>query len=459
MRTSRPTARQSPAAPAQENAEPPLTPDRLGARLWRYLNREGIAYCVVGANRNDGGDIDIVVGGLGGPGLIRLMQGFCEETGVQLVQVLQHERSAWYFVLAWTGEDGAPHFLHPDVCGDYVRDGRTVLDAGELLAGRAEAGAEANDGAGYPVPAPAIEFVYYLVKKIDKQALADRHGDHLSAAWRADPRGARIGVARFWPDTDAALIARAAADDDWGAVRAALPRLRRSLRARLPWTAADRWRELKRRIARAVWPSGLVVAVLGPDGAGKSSVIERLVTTLAPAFRQTHRLHLRPRLGASGGSRAPIVDPHGEPPRGAIASAAKLLYFLFDYWAGYAAKLWPLKARSSLVLFDRYYHDLLADPKRYRYGAPPWLAALAGRLVPEPDLTLILDAPAETLQARKREVLAEESARQRAAYRDLAARLENAVVIDAGRPPERVAADAAHAVVDHLAERMARRVG
>ncbi len=455
MRASRPAAaaRQSPAPPAQDNAEPPLTRDRVGARLWRYLNREEIAYCVVGAN-GDGGDIDIVVGDLDRRGLMRIMRRFCDETGVRLVQALQHERSAWYLVLAWAGDDGMPCFLHPDVCGDYVRDGRTVLGAGELLAGRAEA----PDGAGYPVPAPAMAFVYYLVKKIAKGEIDDRHGDLLSATWRADARGARGGIARFWANADAALIARAAEDDDWSAVRAALPRLARGLRARLPRTAADRWGEIKRRIARAQRPTGLVVAVLGPDGVGKSSLIERLEAALAPAFRRTHRLHLRPRLAVGGGGAA-VTDPHGEPPRSAIASAAKLIYFVLDYWAGYALRLWPLKARSTLVLFDRYYHDILADPLRYRYGAPLRLAALAGRLVPKPDLTLVLDAPAETLQARKREVPAEETARQREAYRDLAARLDNAVVIDADRPPERVAADAARAVVDHLAARLTRRFG
>ena len=459
MRASRPAAadRQSPAPPAQDNAEPPLTPDRVGARLWRYLNREGIAYCVVGAN-GDGGDIDIVVGGLDGADIHRLMKRFCDETGVRLVQVLQHERCAWCFVLVWPGGDGALRSLRPDVCGDYVQNGRTVLGAGELLAGRDQA----RDGAGaalaYPVPAPAMEFVYYLLKKIDKQEIAERHGDHLSAAWRADARGARAGLARFWSEADAALIARAAEDNDWSAVRAALPRLRRSLRARLPRSAADRWRELRRLIARATRPAGLVVAVLGPDGAGKSSVIERLAAALAPAFRRTHRLHLRPRIGAGGGGAA-VTDPHAKPPRGALASVAKLAYFLLDYWVGYTVRLWPLKVRWTLVLFDRYYHDILADPLRYRYGAPLRLAALAGRLVPKPDLTLVLDAPAETLQARKREVPAEETARQREAYRDLAARLDNAVVIDADRPPERVAADAARAVVDHLAARLTRRFG
>ncbi|MFQ5785435.1 MAG: hypothetical protein ACE5H8_11525, partial [Alphaproteobacteria bacterium] len=63
------------------------------------------------------------------------------------------------------------------------------------------------------------------------------------------------------------------------------------------------------------------------------------------------------------------------------------------------------------------------------------------------------------LQARKREVPAAESGRQRDQYRALAARLPNAVVIDAAQSPEAVAAQAAQAVIDRLSGRLEARLG
>ncbi len=221
-------------------------------------------------------------------------------------------------------------------------------------------------------------------------------------------------------------------------------------------------REGLRRLRRIFRPAGLTVAVLGPDGAGKTTLIERLIPMLAPAFRRSRRFHLRPGIvGRGRGSAAgPVEDPHAEPARGALASAAKVALFVLDFLVGHAVRVWPLKLRSTLVVFDRHYHDLLADPARYRYGAPRWLAALGGLLVPRPDLWLVLDAPPATVQARKTEVDAAETARQRDAYRALARRLgPAAVVIDAGQSPDRVAAEAAQAVLDRLAARFAKRLG
>jgi serine acetyltransferase/thymidylate kinase len=211
-----------------------------------------------------------------------------------------------------------------------------------------------------------------------------------------------------------------------------LPRLRRALRRSAPLSAAGVLGELKRRVERALRPTGMTVAVIGPDGSGKSSVIERVLADLAPAFRGTRYLHLRPRL--VGGGKAPVrpaTAPHALSPRGRIASVAKLAHMLLDYVAGYALRVWPLRRRSTLVVFDRYYRDLLVDPKRYRYGGPMSLARWTAKCVPDPDLWVLLDAPGDVLQARKSEVPAEESWRQRRDYLELplvAAAVEAAIL-------------------------------
>jgi len=89
----------------------------------------------------------------------------------------------------------------------------------------------------------------------------------------------------------------------------------------------------------------------------------------APVFRRTGYFHLRPRVFAGGGTAVlQVTAPHALPARGKLASLAKLGYFISDYVAGYVLRVWPLAIRSTLVLFDRYFHDLLVDPHRYRYG-------------------------------------------------------------------------------------------
>ncbi len=184
----------------------------------------------------------------------------------------------------------------------------------------------------------------------------------------------------------------------------------------------------------------MIVVILGPDGTGKSSVIDRLQSGLADAFSQIRVFHLRPRLGL-GTARIgpPVVNPHSSHARHPILSAVKLLYLLGDYSTVYLWK-WSLRLRqqSTLIIFDRYYHDILVDPKRYRYGAPIWLARQIGHLVPNPDLWILLDASPELIRSRKQEVTFEEIVRQCEQYRELVSRFRDAVIVDASQSLEEV---------------------
>jgi len=428
--------------------------------LFRYLDHDGIDYCVVGDTRyyheTIPSDLDLVVPDSVFGELPGVMARFCRETDVRLVQLIRHEQTAVYFVLAWTGESGRPGFLAVDFCSDYFRDGRRLLCADEIVAQRGPVIGERGTSHDFAVPPPHIQFIYYLLKKIDKQDLKGVHGDYLSSCWRMDEKGAWGQLRRFWPaHADAELIAGAAAGNNWTGVRAELPRLRRLLHRAAPLSFTWIARELRRRVNRALQPTGVVVAFLGADGSGKSSVIDRVMEDLAPVFRRTCYLHLRPRLFAGRrGATAPVTAPHALPARGAAVSVFKLLYLVFDYVAGHALRVWPLKCRSTLVVFDRHYRDLAVDTKRYRYGGSMRLARWAAALVPGPDFWILLDAPAEVLQARKQEVPAEESARQRRAYLDVADHLRNAAVIDASQPLDRVADDARTAILRWMEGRL-----
>ena len=217
-----------------------------------------------------------------------------------------------------------------------------------------------------------------------------------------------------------------------------------------------RFETAARRIAQALPPNwrsrrrGLWIAFLGPDGSGKSTVIGEIEAALAPAFVRTKTLHFRPRVGLPPGSTRPVVDPHAAPPRGPVASTLKLLYLLCDYGIGYWLGIRPMLSRSTLVLFDRYYHDLLVDPLRYRHGGPLWPARAVARMVPQPDLWVLLDAPPGVLQARKQEVPIDEVHRQRRAYRALAGTLPNSFVIDAARSLDAVVDDVVRCILTRL---------
>jgi thymidylate kinase len=153
----------------------------------------------------------------------------------------------------------------------------------------------------------------------------------------------------------------------------------------------------------------------------------------------------------------PATNPHDEPARGTLGSIAALLVVFLDYWLGYTFVLRPFVARSGLIVFDRYYQDLLVDPLRYRYGGPTWFARLLKPFVPPPDLVfLVLDAEEEVILSRKQEVQPEELRRQRASYRQLTVD-PRATLIRADRGTEITYGEACRFIVENMVERFRRQ--
>jgi serine acetyltransferase/thymidylate kinase len=419
--------------------------------FFRLLEARNIAYCVMGDScdlpANIGSDVDIVIPQDKVASLPLLLHEYCDIYRLRLVQCLQHEANAFYFVVSLEEFDGTLAFLALDLCGDYYRRARKLLTAHELITNAVSAVSEIGNSKGFKVCAPAFEFCYYLLKKIDKEQLTTRHAEHLTQQWHLDPQGAARMVERFWGrGFEARLLTRAAESGDWTTVAKLLPRMRAALHRRVGVRPAALWAETVRRWRRWRQPTGLLVAALGPDGSGKSSAILAVDRQIQPAFRQSTIVHLRPGF-LYRPERAPSRTPHALPPRGRIRSLVKLLFFAADYVLGYIATLRPMLARSTCLLFDRYYDDILVDPVRYRHAGSMRVVRWLRGWVPRPHLWLLFDAPADVLQSRKQEVSAAESERQRLAYRDILQQQRHVAVIDASQPLHAVIAAATNAVL------------
>jgi thymidylate kinase len=379
-------------------------------------------------------------------------------SGARLIQCVAHETTAAWFVIAHN-DSPSLSFIQPDLSTDYRRHGRLWLAAGDVVKRRR------RHPEGFWVPSAADAFIYYLIKKLDKGALFRAQAEEITRRFHEDPDAAASLLQRHFDARSAELIERAMRSGDAKSLTESFGTLRRQLHhhkraeaplLRLRQLAADALR-IADRLRR---PTGLSIAFLGPDGCGKSSVIERLQSELSDAFRRVEYQHLRPRPCAARGAPAhvAVVDPHGRARRSVSGSALKLLHFWLRYLSGTIRWTYPRMVSSTLVIFDRYYHDLIADPCRYRYAAPLAWARLLGRAVPQPDLVFILDAPPEIIQARKQEVPFAESARQRAAYLALVPHLRAAHVIDAAQPLNQVIADVRGIVLTRLEARAAGRL-
>jgi thymidylate kinase len=243
--------------------------------------------------------------------------------------------------------------------------------------------------------------------------------------------------------------------NNWDALEISIPRLKKSFRKNLSFSILHFLKELKRVIQRILKPTGLMVAFIGPDGSGKSSIIQSIIHDLAPAFQKTYVYHLRPQIFLRNEKiSTPVTNPHGKLPRKHLGSFLKVLYYFFDYSIGYIFKIWPLVTRSNLILFDLYNHDILVDPKRFRYGSSTWLTQFFGRIVPKPNLWILLDSPPDILRTRKKETSHEETNRQRKAYIELSKRFNNCIVVDAAFALLNIAvAEVTKAILAFLAKR------
>lgn len=221
---------------------------------------------------------------------------------------------------------------------------------------------------------------------------------------------------------------------------------------------------------------GQVIALIGADGTGKSTVASRVRRALGDAARlvylgsnptaATHALPTTRLLWAVKRALGRELHHSGPPslaaartrPRGAAARAkqhAKSLLVLAarapEEAYRFAVVAWH-RARGRTVLVDR--HPLPDHFGRDRRGTRGWLRLgdrlhgwLIARVYPRPDRVVWLDAPTEVLWARKAEGTPEALDARRQEYAEFAATAAGVTRVDAAAPVE----DVTQAVLGALA--------
>jgi thymidylate kinase len=264
---------------------------------------------------------------------------------------------------------------------------------------------------------------------LDERAVPVRYRERLrELAVRASGDSLGRATVAAAGQVDPAPLREAALAGDWARLERIGARLVHDLRSRR--SRQESWRtdtQAALRWARKplLFPRrrGVSVALLGPNGVGKSTLAEGLRRGFPLGARVLHMGIWKRATATSGPARL-----------------AEVLARPFRLWAISALAHYH-QARGRLVIYDRYVYEARLPPKPPLVGAKRLYLGGIALLMPRPDATVVLDVPGDVAYLRKQENPPEELEAERRVYAELAAREPRAELVDASRGPDAVRAD------------------
>ncbi len=394
-------------------------------RVLKCLEQKNIQYCLL----RDQGSLDQLANGVEVDLLvqdIQLAQLSNLLAGLGFVGLPSQGYAPHHFFVAYDRD--SDRWIKLDVVteiayGKPVRALRTALAIGCL-------GNRRRCGSTF-VPAPEDELVMLLLHCVlDKGDFAPSRRQRLKALRYQVTDGDyfRALLATYWsPTMTWPQIAALIEAEDWTALLAERAAVAARLASRDPIgtlgrQARDRALRKMNRWAGLLRPRVPTVALLAPDGAGK--------TTLAAGIRNSFYFPVRLMymgLYQKGAARSVALRLPG------LGLTSRLL----TQWKRYLTARYH-QARGRLVVFDRYTYDAWLPPRQRLTWLRRWRRWLLGHACPAPDMVLVLDAPGEVLYARSGEHGPAVLEQQRQAYLQLQSYLPQTVVVDVSRDAEHV---------------------
>ncbi len=185
---------------------------------------------------------------------------------------------------------------------------------------------------------------------------------------------------------------------------------------------------------------GTLIAFSGPDGAGKSTLVDavmeifyslgingnkiphHLLTSNIPSL---HKLPGAPKKYA----KQDYTKPYQEKTAGFLSSIARTVYYYFAFLFDRILYVKKELRDNKIVIFDRYYTDIMADPVRIRIGLNKTLIQKVFNTLPSPDFTFVVLAEKEKILSRKDELTKEKLEQLLVAYVSLPKVLSNCTVL------------------------------
>lgn len=167
-----------------------------------------------------------------------------------------------------------------------------------------------------------------------------------------------------------------------------------------------------------IMQKGLIITFSGVDGAGKSTIIEKVKYEIEKKLRKQvvvirHRPSLLPILSVwTKGKEKAHEDVISRLPRqggnkSTISSFIRFSYYYADYLFGQFYIYFKYVLRGKVVLYDRYYFDFINDGKRSNIQLPKSITKFGYKFLLQPDINIFLYADPDVILARKKELTKE----------------------------------------------------
>ena len=365
--------------------------------------------------------------------------------------------------------------IHIDLVEGYISKGFEIFSFEELYQ-------HVVDYNGMKVLDSYMNGMMLIVYKIfgyKKATLKDSYKKEISYSYKKNKKEFTLDLEKILGNKVGKLVISCLENDDYDSLVSLEPIFTRALK-RYTWNKCF-FKTLKYNIEFYLQKINRIIfsyrkyaktfAVMAPDGTGKTTFLESLISKLnyyyvnEPKDARFHVYHFRPsilpNLGAVG-EKAGIMeqdtnftDPHRNKPAGFFSSMARISYYTIDYIIG-----WQKCVRNDVhydryTIFDRYSYDFIVDPLRTKLNLPKLVRKFFVFLTPQPRIVFFLDATSKTIFERKQELSLDEIERQLKEYSSLAKlNKDRFKVLDAEESPDVISEKALKILLNTYTEKL-----